>query len=133
MECPDMHVLNAQAELWNLTFSFIKSMALKCAIEVGIPNAIHNHGQPMTLHELHAVLSLPMNNKPNLWRLLRLLTHLGFLVVQDTSKSKEAAYDLTPLSHLVIKKADSTSSLSFALAMLDFAIMKPSLDRKSVV
>jgi hypothetical protein len=125
MECGDM--LNAQSELWNLTFSYIKSMTLKCAIELGIPNAIHNHSQPMTLHELHAALSLPINNKPNLWRLLRLLTHLGFLVVQDTSKNKAAVYDLTPISRLVINKTDSSSLLPFAFAMLDFSIVKPSL------
>ncbi|XP_078151534.1 trans-resveratrol di-O-methyltransferase-like [Carex rostrata] len=125
MECRDM--LNAQAELWNLTFSFLKSMTLKCAIQLGIPTAIHNNGQPMTLHELHAALSLPINNKPNLWRLLRMLTHLGFLVVQDTSNNKEAVYDLTPISRLVINKADSSSLLPFPLAMLDFTLVKPSL------
>ncbi|KAJ3698350.1 hypothetical protein LUZ61_002055 [Rhynchospora tenuis] len=108
MESPDM--LNAEVELWNQTFSFLKSMTLKCAIELGIPNAIHNHGQPMTLYELHDALSLPINNKPHLWRLLRMLTHVGFLSVhQNTGTDTEPAYDLTSISRLVINKSNSSS------------------------
>ncbi|KAJ3685099.1 hypothetical protein LUZ61_014263 [Rhynchospora tenuis] len=105
------NILNAQAELWNQTFSFVKSLTLKCAIELGIPNAIHSHGQPMTLSELHAALSLPTCNETNLLRLVRMLTHSGFLV-QNTGKNSEEVYDLTPISRLVINNSDSTSSLS---------------------
>ncbi|KAJ1685485.1 hypothetical protein LUZ63_016875 [Rhynchospora breviuscula] len=126
MESPDM--LNAEVELWNQTFSFLKSMTLKCAIELDIPNAIHNHGQPMTLYELHDALSLPINNKPNLWRILRLLTHVGFLSVrQNTDTDTEPVYDLTPISRLVINKPNSSSLSPFVLAMLDFAFVKSSL------
>jgi trans-resveratrol di-O-methyltransferase len=125
MECHDM--LNAQAELWNQTFSFLKSMTLKCAIELGIPNAIENHGQPMNLHELHAALSLPINNKPNLRRLLRMLTHSGFLIAREINEHSEKVYDLTPISRLVINKPNSLSLSCFVLVLLDFALVKPSL------
>ncbi|KAJ4790466.1 O-methyltransferase [Rhynchospora pubera] len=126
MENRDM--LNAEVELWNQTFSFLKSMTLKCAIELDIPNAIHNHGQPMTIYELHDALSLPINNKPNLWRLLRVLTHVGFLSVrQNTAIDTEPVYDLTPISRLVINKSNSSSLSPFVLAMLDFAFVKSSL------
>jgi trans-resveratrol di-O-methyltransferase len=125
MEFDDM--LNAQAELWNQTFSFLKSMSLKCAIELGIPNAIHNHGQPMTLSELHAALSLPTQNKPHLWRLLRMLTHSGFLIVTDTHNNKESVYDLTLISRLVVNKNNSSSLSSFVGNMLEFITVKPSL------
>ncbi|KAJ3696817.1 hypothetical protein LUZ61_000522 [Rhynchospora tenuis] len=126
MESPDM--LNAEATLWSQIFSFLKSMTLKCAIEIGIPNAIHNHGQPMTLYELHDALSLPINNKPNLRRILRMLTHVGFLSVrQNTGTDTELVYDLTPISRLVINKPNSSSLSSFVLAMLDFTFVKSSL------
>ncbi|KAJ4780825.1 O-methyltransferase [Rhynchospora pubera] len=121
------NILNAQAELWNQTLSFVKSLTLKCAIELGIPNAIHSHGQPMTLSEIHAALSLPTCNKTNLMRLVRMLTHSGFLVVQNTGKNSEEVYDLTPISRLVIDNSDSTSSLSsFVLGILQFTLVKPS-------
>ena len=45
-------LLQAHAHVWNLTFSFISSMSLKCAVQLGIPDIIHNHGQPMTLSQL---------------------------------------------------------------------------------
>ncbi|KAJ4803094.1 O-methyltransferase family protein [Rhynchospora pubera] len=103
-------------------------MTLKCAIELGIPNAIHYHGQPMTLNELHDALSLSINNKSNLWRLLRMLTHVGFLSVrQNTGTDTEPVYDLTPISRLVINKPNSSSLSPFVLAMLDFTFVKSSL------
>ncbi|XP_019232821.1 PREDICTED: 8-hydroxyquercetin 8-O-methyltransferase-like [Nicotiana attenuata] len=51
-------VLAAQAHIWNHTFSYINSMSLKCAIQLGIPDIIHSHGRAMTLSEL--VNALPI-------------------------------------------------------------------------
>ncbi|MCD7460044.1 hypothetical protein HAX54_042744 [Datura stramonium] len=54
-------VLAAQAHIWSHTFSFIKSMSLKCAIQLGIPDIIHSHGRPMTLSDLVNALSINYN------------------------------------------------------------------------
>ncbi|RVW77416.1 Trans-resveratrol di-O-methyltransferase [Vitis vinifera] len=54
-------LLHAQAHVWNHIFNFIKSMSLKCATQLGIPDIIHNHGKPMTLPEL--VAKLPVHPK----------------------------------------------------------------------
>ncbi|MCD7460041.1 hypothetical protein HAX54_042741 [Datura stramonium] len=53
-------VLAAQAHIWNHAFSFINSMSLKCAIQLGISDIIHSHGRAMTLSDL--VNALPVNN-----------------------------------------------------------------------
>ncbi|KAK8987013.1 hypothetical protein V6N11_055330 [Hibiscus sabdariffa] len=45
-------LLEAHAHVWNHMFSFIRSMSLKCAIDLGIPEIIQNHGNPMTITEL---------------------------------------------------------------------------------
>ncbi|KAJ3705262.1 hypothetical protein LUZ61_008967 [Rhynchospora tenuis] len=90
----------AIAELWKLIFGFHKSMSLKCALDLGIPDAIYNHGQPMTLSQLHSALSLPPSRKHSLFRLMRILTHFGFINLEQDSSS-EAVYNLTPLSRLV--------------------------------
>jgi hypothetical protein len=36
-------LLHAQAHIWNHVFNFINSMSLKSAIELGIPDVIHDH------------------------------------------------------------------------------------------
>ncbi|KAJ1700872.1 hypothetical protein LUZ63_000651 [Rhynchospora breviuscula] len=116
----------AIAELWKLIFGFHKSMSLKCALDLGIPNAICNHGQPMTLSQLHSVLSLPLSRKPHLFRLLRILTEFGFILENDASS--ELVYDLTPLSRLVIStKVESLNLLPFTSFHLNDVMLKSSL------
>ncbi|KAF3324331.1 trans-resveratrol di-O-methyltransferase-like protein [Carex littledalei] len=58
----DNNVSQAQAGLWNMTFGYLKTMSLKCALDLGIPDAIDNNGHPMTLSQLHSVLALPQRN-----------------------------------------------------------------------
>ncbi|KAJ1700874.1 hypothetical protein LUZ63_000653 [Rhynchospora breviuscula] len=84
---------------WKLIFGFHRSMSLKCALDLGIPDAIYNHGQPMTLSQLHSALSLPASRKHSLFRLMRILAHFGFILELHTGS--EAVYRLTPLSRLV--------------------------------
>ncbi|KAJ4745453.1 O-methyltransferase [Rhynchospora pubera] len=98
-------------------------MSLKCALDLGIPDAICNHGQPMTLSQLHSALTLPPSRKPSLFRLMRLLTHFGFILEQGTSS--EAVYDLTPLSRLVTStQVESFNLLPFARFHVDDVVLK---------
>ncbi|KAI7749350.1 hypothetical protein M8C21_032956, partial [Ambrosia artemisiifolia] len=46
------NLLHCQTHIWNHIFSFIKSMSLKCAIQLQIPDIIDRHGSPMLLSEL---------------------------------------------------------------------------------
>ncbi|RZC77313.1 hypothetical protein C5167_001491 [Papaver somniferum] len=43
--------LKGQAEIWEHMFAFVNSMALKCAVELGIPDIINSHGGPVTIVE----------------------------------------------------------------------------------
>ncbi|KAJ3687232.1 hypothetical protein LUZ61_016396 [Rhynchospora tenuis] len=120
------NVFQAIAELWKLIFGFHKSMSLKCALDLGIPDAICNHGQPMTLSQLHSVLSLPLSRKPHLFRLMRILTEFGFILENDASS--EVVYDLTPLSRLVTStKVESLNLLPFTSFHLNDVMLKSSL------
>uniref|UniRef100_A0A7N2R188 Uncharacterized protein n=1 Tax=Quercus lobata TaxID=97700 RepID=A0A7N2R188_QUELO len=104
-------------------------MSLKCAIQLGIPDTIHNHGQPITLQELVSKLHIHPKKTSCLHRLMRLLVHSGFfaktIVHENQEKEKEEeAYTLTPSSRLILK--DNVTSLSpFVLAMLDPALVSP--------
>jgi isoflavone-7-O-methyltransferase len=52
-------LFQAQANLYNQIFSFMRPMSIKWAVELSIPDIIHNHGQPITLPELVAALQIP--------------------------------------------------------------------------
>ncbi|KAJ1687980.1 hypothetical protein LUZ63_019370 [Rhynchospora breviuscula] len=114
------------AELWKLIFGFHKSMSLKCALDLGIPDAICNHGQPMTLSQLHSVLSLPPSRKPHLFRLMRILSQFGFIL--ENNASSEVVYDLTPLSRLVTStEVGSLNLLPYASFHFNDVMVKSSL------
>ncbi|KAL1561676.1 Xanthohumol 4-O-methyltransferase [Salvia divinorum] len=55
-------LLEAQAHVWNHIFSYINSMALRSALELGIPDAIHKHGKPITLSQLAGALCINDEN-----------------------------------------------------------------------
>ena len=68
-------LLNAQAHIWNHIFNFVNSMSLKRAIELGIPDSIHNHGKHMTLWELIIALPIHPTKSPHVNGLMRILIH----------------------------------------------------------
>ncbi|GJN16053.1 hypothetical protein PR202_gb03003 [Eleusine coracana subsp. coracana] len=104
-------LLQAHVELWNLTYSYLKSMALQCAVELGIPTAVHRAGGAASLPELLAAVPVPEHRKPHLPRLLRFLVVTGILSLDPPSATGTAAllednsrvhYRLTPLSRLLV-------------------------------
>ncbi|KAJ4779113.1 O-methyltransferase [Rhynchospora pubera] len=124
----DIKLLQAQVGLWNLTYGYLKTMSFKCALDLGIPDAIFNNGQPMTLSQLHSVLSLPPSKKSHLYRLMRLLTHVGFFIEKSAGAcSTDPIYDLTAQSGLVIQKNESANMLPYVRCSLDNKWLKSSL------
>ncbi|XP_052208052.1 trans-resveratrol di-O-methyltransferase-like [Diospyros lotus] len=121
-------LLRAHAHVWNHTFAFVSSACLKCAVQLGIPDIIHRHGQPMKLSQL--VASLPALNPSKshcIPRLMRVLAHDGFFVelkAGDGGEEEEAEYTLTPASHLLLRTTP-VSVWPFLLLMLDPLMVKP--------
>ncbi|GAY55607.1 hypothetical protein CUMW_165480 [Citrus unshiu] len=83
-------LLKAQAQVWNCAFSYINSMSLKCAVELGIPDVIHKHGQPMTLSQIASALDIQKNKAHCIQRLMRILVHSGFFAQQNTIDKDES-------------------------------------------
>ncbi|KAM7498069.1 hypothetical protein LguiA_022483 [Lonicera macranthoides] len=118
-------LLQAHAHIWNHILNFINSMSLNCAIKLGIPDAINNHGRPMTLTEL--IDALPINNKKSdgIHRLMRILIHSGYFVEKETPENgQELGYWLTPASRLVLRD-EPLSITPFLQLALDPFIKKP--------
>ncbi|CBI21930.3 hypothetical protein VitviT2T_017623 [Vitis vinifera] len=117
-------LLQAQAHVWNHIFNFINSMSLKCAIQLGIPDIIHNHCKPMTLHELVAKLPVRPNKTLCVHRLMRILVHSGFFTKQRVQESAdEEGYVLANASRLLLK--DHPLSITPFLLLLDPDLTEP--------
>uniref|UniRef100_A0A0E0JNT4 O-methyltransferase domain-containing protein n=1 Tax=Oryza punctata TaxID=4537 RepID=A0A0E0JNT4_ORYPU len=122
-------LLRAQADLWNHVFAYTKSMSLRCAIELGIPDAIHRRGGAVTIPELVAELVLPRSREPFLRRLMRLLVHGGIF---DAAAGAEDTYGLTAVTRLLVSAPGAGQGLSpFARAMLHPIIVSPSMSLAS--
>ncbi|QCE12663.1 S-adenosyl-L-methionine-dependent methyltransferase [Vigna unguiculata] len=86
----------------------LDGMSLKWMIDLGIPDIIHNHDQPITLSELVSILQIPPTKVRGVKSLLRYLAHNGFLQivrVHHNTQEKEA-YALTAASQLLLKGND---------------------------
>ena len=122
-------LFQGQCHLFKHIFSYIDSMSLKCTIQLGIPDIIHSHGQPITLPELVSKLHIHPKKTSCVHRLMRLLVHSGFfsktIVHENQEKVKEEeAYTLTPSSRLILKD-NVTSFSTYVLAMLDPVLLNP--------
>ncbi|XP_030462964.1 probable O-methyltransferase 3 [Syzygium oleosum] len=116
--------LQAQAHIWNHIFNFINSMCLKCAIQLGIPDTIHHHGQPMTLNALVSALQIHPSRDHGVERLMRILVHSGFFEQKKLTPDGGDAYVLNRVSELLLKD-NPLSVAPFTLAMLDPILMNP--------
>ncbi|XBJ19329.1 hypothetical protein VPH35_010316 [Triticum aestivum] len=123
-------LLQAQVDLWHHALGFVKSMALKCAMELQIPNTIQHHGGSMTPSELAMKIGLHPSKLPRLRRLMRVLTVSGIFVVHEpASPDKEVVYGLTPTTRLLV--SDKVNLFPILSLMLDSTVISPFLGMHS--
>lgn len=104
----------AKIEIWNYTFGFIDPLVIRCAIELGIPDAIKAVDRPMTLNELSAASGCAPDP---LYRIMRFLVHRRvFGETRASSEEGPASYTLTPISRLLVR--DGQKSMA-ALVLLE--------------
>ncbi|WVZ49453.1 LOW QUALITY PROTEIN: hypothetical protein U9M48_000815 [Paspalum notatum var. saurae] len=110
-------LIPAQRELFNHLLCYVKSMALKCAVDLGIPTAIHLHGGSATLSEVVTGTRLPVSRKPYVRRLMNLLTISGIFTSSSSDAPAPGGGDhrsvpLTPASRLLLVDDDDEHSRS---------------------
>ncbi|KAI3930128.1 hypothetical protein MKX01_036649 [Papaver californicum] len=91
--------LKGQAEIWEHMFAFVDSMALKCAVDLGIPDIINSFGRPVTVSEITNSLKINTSSSPNadyLTRIMRLLVHKRSFTSQFHQESNQI-FNLSPL------------------------------------
>ncbi|CAI0458602.1 unnamed protein product [Linum tenue] len=116
-------LLQAQSHIWHHAFNFVTSMSLKCAVQLGLPEAVQAHSGPISLPELISALSLPPAKAPYLHRLLRLVAHSGFLSLNNKLNDVER-YSLTPAGRLLLRDNPHNAG-SLLLAVLDPVLTEP--------
>ncbi|OMO84908.1 O-methyltransferase, family 2 [Corchorus olitorius] len=101
-------------------------MSLKCAVELEIPDIIHNHGQPITISELALVLNIHHTKVQSLYRLMCILVHSGFFTEHKISgqSDEEKGYKLTLSSKLLLKD-NPFNARPFFEVVVDPIMMKP--------
>jgi hypothetical protein len=96
----DAELLQAQADLWRHSLYYLTPMALRCAVELGIPTAIHRLGGAASPTDLITTLSLPSAKLPFLRRLMRLLAASSIFTVDNSTE--EGVYCINPVSYLLV-------------------------------
>ncbi|CAO1944821.1 unnamed protein product [Urochloa humidicola] len=99
-------LMQAQAEIWCLSYGYVKSAALCCAVKLGIPDAIYRSGGAATLPDLLASLSLPNAKQTHLSRLMRFLVALRVFTKEQGGEAG-VVYRLTPVSLLLVHDAEA--------------------------
>ncbi|CAO2153104.1 unnamed protein product [Urochloa humidicola] len=106
-------LIQAERVLYHHFFCYVKSMALSCAVHLGIPNAMHLRGGSATLSDLIADTKLHASRLPYLQRLMNVLTisnvftassrrATGSSTTGSLSSKEEIVYKLTATSCLLV-------------------------------
>ncbi|CAB4290931.1 unnamed protein product [Prunus armeniaca] len=96
---------HAKVEIWKYVFGFVEIAVVKCAIELGIADAIETHGSPMTLLELSSALRC---DPSPLYRIMRVLVHLKIFKEKPATQLGPKVYAQTPLSKRLLKSGKNS-------------------------
>ncbi|CAN0896765.1 Probable O-methyltransferase 3 [Linum grandiflorum] len=107
-------ILGAQAHIWSWSFSQIIPMCVKCAVELGIPDAIHNNGgSAVPLSALISTLGIPPSKTEPFRCIMRILTHTAGLFTPEKQNregeeldSEEEFFSLNPSSRLLLSSRE---------------------------
>jgi hypothetical protein len=93
----------AQVEIWKYIFGFVELSVVKCAIELGIADAIEKYKKPMSLIELSTTLKC---DPSYLNRIMRFLVHRKIFKTIHTNHDTYPSYVQTPLSRRLIRNGE---------------------------
>ncbi|KAL5793823.1 hypothetical protein ACOSP7_002417 [Xanthoceras sorbifolium] len=108
--------LRGQAEIWRHMFAFVDSLALKCAIELQIPDIIHSHGRSITLSQIISRIESPCPDISSLERIMRLLVRRNIFSINHPSDGGgKPLYGLTHSSRWLVNGSDSNLSALYLI------------------
>ncbi|KAK9735447.1 hypothetical protein RND81_04G205900 [Saponaria officinalis] len=94
------------ATLFRPAYGFVDAMALKCAVELDIPDIIHSNSGPISLTQIASKLDVKSPDLRCLSRVMQVLTRkqifASFNPKPDNLRENDIQYDLTPASRLLV-------------------------------
>ncbi|CAL1372894.1 unnamed protein product [Linum trigynum] len=105
--------LEAGIEIWSYVFGFTRMAVVKCAVELGIADAIeaHKEDSPLTLAQLAMGLGC---DPAHLSRIMRFLVH-DRVFREEPAGGEDVGYSLTPLSRRLLARQDGKSMADLLL------------------
>nr|XP_051183922.1 acetylserotonin O-methyltransferase 1-like [Lolium perenne] len=100
-EVSPQELLVSLAELHNHFLGYVKSMSLKCAVDLGIPEAIHRRGGTATLADIATDTKIHPAKVADLQRVMELLTASGIFST-STAGEDDVLYGLTTTCRFLV-------------------------------
>lgn len=103
-------MLRGQATIWQCAFGFVDGMALKCVLQLGIPDIINSHGSPLSLTSIAKACNHPSLDTDRLSRVMTLLVRRGIFTSTPTTKGgeSETLYGLTDSSKWLLSNSETS-------------------------
>ncbi|KAK9100091.1 hypothetical protein Scep_023521 [Stephania cephalantha] len=106
-----------QAQLWKHMHGHLETHLLRLAVELGIPDLIHDHGNPITLTELATKLPIQTLNLDKFKQTLKFMVHMNLFAADETDG--ETKYSLTPASNLLLLKPNNNNKSLAKLVLMN--------------
>ncbi|CAL5032803.1 unnamed protein product [Urochloa decumbens] len=115
-EVSPQDLLVALSELQNHLLGYVKSMALKCAVDLRIPDSIHRRGGAATLADIVADTEIHPAKVPDLKRMMELLSTSGIFTAtaaKDSSGIGDVMYGLTTACRFLVGRCNLSPVVPF--------------------
>ncbi|GAB2218074.1 hypothetical protein Droror1_Dr00001291 [Drosera rotundifolia] len=94
----------ASIQIWKYVIGFVEMAVIKCAIELGISEALEKHGRAITLLELSSALGCP---ESSLGRIMRFLVHQR-IFKQNMTPQGTITYSQTTISRRLLRLGENS-------------------------
>ncbi|GJN27900.1 hypothetical protein PR202_gb15963 [Eleusine coracana subsp. coracana] len=118
-EVSPQDLLVALAEFHNHLIGYVKSMALKCAVDLGIPDAIYRRGGAATLADIATDTAVHPAKVPDLRRVMELLSTSGmFSSTTGEDNNGAVMYKLTTPGRFLVGGCNLSPMVPFLVSPL---------------
>ncbi|XP_066345089.1 5-pentadecatrienyl resorcinol O-methyltransferase-like isoform X2 [Miscanthus floridulus] len=118
-EVSPQDLLVSLSELQTHVHGYIKSMALKCAVDLSIPETIHRRGGAATLADIVADTKIHPAKVPDLQRVMEVLSTTGIFTATAGKDSGDPVYGLTTACRFLVGYRNLSPMVPFLVVIMD--------------
>ncbi|XP_052134667.1 acetylserotonin O-methyltransferase 1-like [Oryza glaberrima] len=112
-------LLGAIGELYHHVLGYVRSMALKCAVDLGIPDAVNRRGGAATLADIATDTGVHPSKLADLRRMMELLSTTGMIFDSSTAgDGGDVVYRLTTVGRFIAGPSNFSPVVQFAVSPL---------------